>query len=152
VSGFTFKLESVRALREQAEQQAREELARTLARKAERDAALNAAEERLQAARAASGLSEGATTSAHDLRSLQAYLERRERERLAALNDARAQEEEVDVSRSRLQAAARDHAVLERLKQRLADEHRRAQARAEEAALGEIGLNAHRRASAGGTA
>lgn len=152
MSEFAFKLESVRALREQVEQQAREELARTLARKAEREQALAAAEERLRDARAASQLAEGATTTAHDLRALQAYLERRERERLAALSDVRAREQEVGASRSRLQQAALEHAVLERLKQRLADEHRRAQARAEEAALGEIGLNSHRRASVEGGA
>jgi flagellar FliJ protein len=147
VTGFTFKLESLRALREQAEQQAREELARELARKAERDAELDAAEERLRDARAAGQLEAGRTTSAHDLISFQAYVERRERERLAALEGARAQEEEVGVSRQRLEVAARDHALLERLKQRRAAEHRRAEARAEDAALGEIAINSHRRAS-----
>jgi len=147
VTGFTFKLESLRALREQTEQLAKEELARELARKAERDAELDAAEERLRDARAAGQIPAGTTVTGGDLVSVQAYVERRERERLAALDDLRAQEEEVGVSRKRLEAAARDRAVLERLKQRQGEEHRRAEAKAEEATLGEIAINTHRRAN-----
>ena len=147
MTGFSFKLESLRALREQAEQLAKEELARELARQAQRDAELDAAEERLRDARAAGQLAAGTTVTGLDLVSLQAYVERRERERLAALDDARAQEQEVGVSRKRFEAAARDRAVLERLKQRRADEHRRAEAKAEEATLGEIAINRHRRAA-----
>jgi len=146
VTGFTFKLESLRALREQTEQLAKEELARELARKAERDAELDAAEARLRDARAAGQIPTGTTVTGLDLMSVQAYVERRERERQAALNHVRAQEQEVGVSRQRLEAAARDRALLERLKQRRGEEHRRTEAKAEELTLGEIALNSHRRA------
>lgn len=144
---FNFKLESLRALREQSEQQAKEELARELARKAERQAELDAAEGRLAAARTAGQLAEGSTVSAHELVSTQAFLERRERERHAAQAGVSAQEAEVGASRERLQTAARDRTVLERLKQRRAEEHRREAARAEEKALDEIAITSHRRAA-----
>jgi flagellar FliJ protein len=144
---FTFKLESLRALREQNEQQAKEELARELGRKAEREAELSAAEDRLRAARVAGQLAEGSTVIAHDLVSSQAFRERRERERLAAQAGVSAQEAEVGASRERLERAARDRALLERLKQRRADEHRREAAKAEEATLSEIAITSHRRAT-----
>jgi flagellar FliJ protein len=149
---FSFKLESLRSLREQAERQAREELARELTRKEQHDAALSDAEERLRSAQNASPLNQGATVEAHQLVSLQAYVERRKRERASALADASAQATEVQESRQRLELAARERRVLERLKERQELEHRREAARIEEAELGELGLTAHRRASGGSAA
>lgn len=138
-------MESVRALREQAESQAKEELARELARKAERDAELVEAEERLRAARDAGALVEGSSVTASELVSLQAYVERRHQEREQAQAGASAQEAEVGQSRVRLEQAARDRALLERLKERGHEKHVRAAAKAEGAALDEIAITAHRR-------
>jgi flagellar FliJ protein len=146
MSRFRFRLESVRALREQAESQAKEEFARELALKAERDAELSAAEERLRAARDAGALVEGSSVTASELVSLHAFVERRHREVERAQAGVSAQEAEVGHSRARLEQAARDRALLERLKQRRHERHVRATAKAEEAALGEVALSAHRRA------
>jgi flagellar FliJ protein len=143
---FEFRLESLRALREQAEQRAREELARELARKAEHEAALIAAEERLRVARGSGPLAAGTALAAHELVSFQAYVERRERERLAAVERVSLQEREVGARRRELEHAARERELLERLKSRRAVEHAREVARVEESALGELGLAAHRRA------
>jgi flagellar FliJ protein len=143
---FTFKLESVRALREQAESQAREELARELARKADRDADLSAAQERFDTARRSDRLTEGSSTSAHELISLEAYVQRRKLEREQARAGLSAQEVEVGESRTRLEHAARDRAMLERLKERRQSEHRIATGRIEDAVLSEIALSIHRRA------
>jgi flagellar protein FliJ len=143
---FTFKLESVRALREQAESQAREELARELARKAERNADLAAAQERFDAARGSDRLTEGSSVAAHELVSLEAFVARRKLEREQARAGVSAQEVEVGESRTRLEAAARDRAMLERLKERRHAEHRIVTGRIEDAALSEIALSIHRRA------
>lgn len=137
----------MRALREQAESQAKEELARELARKAERDAKLLEAEQRLQAARDAGALVEGSSVTASELVSLRAYVERRHREHAQAQEDVSVQEAEVGQSRARLEQAARDRALLERLKERRHEKHVWAAAKAEDATLGEIAITAHRRAA-----
>lgn len=149
---FQFRLESLRALREQAEHYAKEELARELARKAECEAALSAARARLAQARGAGQLDIGSAVPAHELVSLQAYVERRERERRAAEARVQAQELEVGESKQRLTDAARDRELLERLKERRAGEHRETAARAEETTLAEIALTTHRRSRGGGAA
>jgi flagellar FliJ protein len=146
MSRFTFRLESLRALREQAEQEAREELARELTRHAAHEAALSDAEERLRSAQVEGQLEVGATVAAHQLVSLQAYVERRAVERQAAKDRVAEQAAEVGARRRQLELAARERAVLERLKERREFEHRRAAARIEEAVLAEIALTAHRRA------
>jgi len=152
VTRFTFRLESVRTLREQAEKQAKEELARELARKAERDAALSEAEERLQAAREAGALPVGSSLPAHELVSMQAFVERRERERLVAQADVSAADRDVGERQVQLEEAARERELLERLKKRKRAEHDQSVSRAEDAALGEMALAAHRRTNGNGDA
>jgi flagellar protein FliJ len=142
---FTFRLEPVRALREQAERQAQEALARELRRQRDRETELDAATRRVDDARGTGELQPGSEVTGHDLRSFQAYMERVERERDAAANGVAAQAHEVDAGRSRLAHAAREHKALVRLKDRQRSKHDRAVARAETAALDEIAISRHLR-------
>jgi flagellar FliJ protein len=145
---FTFKLERVRALRERKEELAKEELAASLALRLRGEAMLQAAAESVEHARGAQRAAAGAAMTAADLQAAQAYLERTEREReFASLNLDR-QDAEVDMRRSVLQDAARDREVLERLKERRRDEHRREADRREGALLDEMAITMHRRGQA----
>jgi len=137
---FTFKLESVRALREQVEKQAQEALAHELAADAARRAELERAGARLDEATRA-GTPE--TVSGPDLAARQAFVERLERERLDAHASVARQEREVALRRLGLERAAREREALERLKRRRLAAHRLVSARAEEATLSEIGLQRH---------
>lgn len=147
---FTFKLESVRALREQVEREAQEALARELATDAQRRAELARAGERLTAA--TTGAIAGDAASGADLAARQAFIERLERERLAARATVAGQEREVALRRLGLEQAAREREALERLKRRRLAAHRVVTARAEEAALSEIALQTHGRSALGGAA
>lgn len=140
---FTFRLEPIRALREQAERQAQEALARELRRQRDRETELDAATRRVDDARGTGELAPGAEVSGHDLRAFQAYMERVERERDAAAHGVRAQAVEVDAGRSRLARASIEHETLVRLKARKRTEHLKAVARAETAHLDEVAIARH---------
>jgi flagellar export protein FliJ len=144
---FTFNLEPVRALREQAEEHAKHELAHQLGLQAARVEELSQASSRLAAARASGALVAGATVSGHDLEARRLFVERVEREQRAARARLEAQEGLVEHGRLRLAQAARERQVLERLREQRLGEHTRALARSEQATLGEIALAAHRRRS-----
>jgi flagellar export protein FliJ len=146
---FTFKLEPIRALREQAERQAQEALARELRRQRDRETELDAATRRVDNARGTGELRPGTEITGHDLRAFQAYMERVERERDVAANGVAAQAVEVDAGRSRLARAAIEHETLVRLKARRRSEHNRAVARAQTAALDEVAITRHRRLQRG---
>lgn len=142
---FRFKLESVRALREQEERRAQEELARELALAAARHAAAAAADDRVVEARDALAACGGTSLTPQELVARQAFLERRERERLEARYAVDAQERQVEAQRGSLERAAQDREVLERVKRRAQDAHAVGEAKAAEEMLGEIALAAHRR-------
>jgi flagellar protein FliJ len=144
---FTFKLEPIRALREQAERQAQEALARELRRQRARETELDAATRRVDDARDTGDMAPGTEVTGHDLRTFQAYMERVERERTAAAHGVAAQAREVDAGRSRLARAAVEHETLVRLKARRQTEHNRATARAQTAALDEVAIARHLRLS-----
>jgi flagellar FliJ protein len=146
---FTFKLEPIRALREQAERQAQEALARELRRQRDRETELDAATRRVDDARGTGELRPGAEVTGHDLRAFQVYMERVERERDAAANGVAAQAVQVDAGRSRLARASIEHETLVRLKARRRSEHDRAVARAQTAALDELAIARHRRLQRG---
>jgi len=147
---FTFKLESVRALREQVERQAQEALARELATDAQLRAALAEAGERLAAATRGEGQGDREVATGADLAARQAFIERLERERLAVRASVADQERAVAARRLGLERAAREREALERLKRRQHAAHEVVAARAEEAALSEVALQSHRRAALGG--
>lgn len=145
---FTFKLEPIRSLREQAQRQAQQDLAHQLAERERRAVELSNADRRVGDALSAVTSRPGTAASGRDLIAGQAFVERVERERSAASAGLAAQESRVSAERRRLELAARDREVLERLKQRRLVAHRNETARAEQAALGEIALTAHRRRAA----
>jgi flagellar FliJ protein len=140
---FTFRLEPIRALREQAERQAQEALARELRRQRDRETELDAATRRVDDARGTGDLRPGTEVSGHDLRAFQAYMERVERERDVAAHGVAAQALEVDAGRSQLARAALEHEALVRLKARQRSQHDRAVARAQTAALDELAIARH---------
>jgi flagellar protein FliJ len=142
---FRFQLESVRTLREQSQKQAEQELARELALREQRAAELTAAEQRVESARDSVSARPGELVDGGDLAARQAYVERTERERSGARAVLAQQDGQVALGRKRLEAAARDREILERLKERRRVEHAREVARSEEATLSEIAIVAHQR-------
>jgi flagellar FliJ protein len=142
---FTFNLEPVRALREQAEQQAQEQLATELALQARRESALREASRRAAAARTARAPKHGATVTGHELQARDAFVARTEREHERARHELAASEQQVASSRGRVVEAGREREVLERLKRRRASEHAREVARQEEQTLSEVALTTHLR-------
>jgi flagellar FliJ protein len=145
---FTFKLERVRALREQHEERAKEELAASLAHRLKGEAMLTAASESVETARRTQRETAAGAVSGQDLQAAQAYLERVERQRESASIALYRSDAEVEARRNLLQTAAREREVLERLKQRKREEHKREADRVEGAALDEMALGIHRRARA----
>ncbi len=144
---FTFKLERVRALRERKEELAKEELAASLALRLRGEAMLHAAYENVEEARRLQRSAAQHSMTAAELQAAQAYLERTEREREIASLDLDRRDAEVDARRSALQNAAREREVLERLKERRRDEHRREADRRAGALLDEMAITMHRRRS-----
>jgi len=142
---FTFKLERVRALRERKEELAKEELAASLALRLRGEAMLHAAYENVEEARKLQRSAALSSMTASELQAAQAYLERTEREREIASLDLHRRDAEVDARRTALQNAAREREVLERLKERRRDEHRREADRRAGALLDEMAITMHRR-------
>lgn len=136
---FRFRLERIRVLRERREDEAKLQLASAMARRQECEQEVTVAADRVAKARVAQ-LSSGASTAA-DLISRQAYLERVEDVHRSTLTDLHDHEEAVAGRRTDLTEAARDRQALERLKaHRLAD-HKREAARLDAVALDEIAIN-----------
>ena len=147
MSRFTFRLEQVRALREQAERQANEALARQLAVVARHESALADVHAATDAARAKSAVPPGETVGPHELVARQAYVERLERGRDTAALRLAQEEREAEARRALLGAAARDHQALERARTRAEEAHRVAEAKAADEELGEVALATFRRAT-----
>jgi flagellar FliJ protein len=141
---FQFRLERVRELREHAEDQAREELASSMAVRLKGEAMLRAATEDMGAAQDARRTASGDLSGA-ELLALQAYLERTERQRESAALELDRRQAEVDARRQALAVRSQERQVLERLKDRRRDDHKREMERHEGALLDEMAINAHRR-------
>ena len=146
---FTFKLERVRALREQREELAKEELAASLAMRLKGEAMLEAASQHVELARRTHRDAADDSATARELQAAQAYLERTERDRESASLALDRTDAEVEARRTLLQRAARDREVLERLKERKRAEHRREADRREGAVLDEMAIGIHRRKRGG---
>jgi flagellar FliJ protein len=143
---FTFRLERVKSLREQAEGQAREALAQELALRVRGEALLRAASHAAAGARD-SGLgtvTRGGATGA-DLIAAQQWIEQAERRRREAALDLDRQEAEVQAQRAKLAFASREREVITRLESRQRAEHERESARLEQIDLDEMALAVHRR-------
>jgi flagellar FliJ protein len=145
---FQFRLERVRELREHAEDQAREELASSMAVRLKGEAMLRAAADDVDAAQDARRRTATADLSGAELLALQAYLERTERQRESAALELDRREAEVDARRQALTVRSQERQVLERLKDRRRDDHKREMERREGALLDEMALVAHRRMGA----
>jgi len=145
---FQFRLERVRELREHAEDQAREELASSMAVRMKGEAMLRAAAQDVDAAQDARRRTAAADLSGAELLALQAYLERTERQRESASLELDRREAEVDARRQALAVRSQERQVLERLKDRRRDDHKREMERREGALLDEMAINAHRRMEA----
>jgi len=147
---FRFQLESVRALSEHAEASARLALAGELAHGLARGEELDEATALLEDARHALPLADGEVVNAWDLLATDAYLQRRETHRAAAVEALILQERKIEAQRAVLVEAARRRQTLERLKLRRQSAHRAEQERAELAYLNEVSVLLHdRRARAG---
>ena len=145
MSRFTFRLEQVRALREQAERQAKEALARQLAVVARHESTLAGVRLAVNTARVAAAPAPGQPVMPHDLQARQAYVERLERERQAAELRLAQEQREAEGRRSVLDGAARDREALERARSRAEAAHRLGEARVADEELGEVALGTFRR-------
>jgi flagellar protein FliJ len=147
-SPFKFRLERVRSLRERAEERAKEELAAGLAHRHRGEVLLDQATRVAGEARSAVHNAALAGTTAGDLLAAQLWAERAEQQRQSAELDLGRRDAEVDARRVVLARAARDHEVIQRLKDRRQAEHDRAVAAVEQNTLDEVALAVHRRGSA----
>jgi flagellar protein FliJ len=145
---FNFRLERVRALRERFEDQAREDLAASLSVRLKGEAMLRAASESYSRAQDTRRQTAALEMSGQDLLATQAYIERTSRLREAAELELDRRDAEVDARRSALLEAARERQVLERLKERRRQDHRRESERAEAGLLDEMAITTHRRLEA----
>ena len=143
---FTFRLERVKSLREQAEGQAREALAHELALRVRGEALLRQAAHAASAARLTSRelVSRHGATGA-DMIAAQHFVERADRTRREAALDLDRQDAEVLAQRANLAVASREREVISRLEARQRSEHQREAARVEQIALDEMALTVHRR-------
>jgi flagellar export protein FliJ len=142
---FEFRLEKLHSLREREEEHAREELASTLALQVRGEAMLRAAAETVRAARSAKLEATSTPHTGHDLRAMQAWLERTEQERRRAAIELARRENDIEERRAALVQAQQSRKVLDNLRARRLAEHGRLVARSETAQLDELGLAAHRR-------
>ena len=152
MSRFSFRLEQVRALREQAERQAKEALARQLAVVARHESTLAHVRHAAATARVAAAPALGQPVLPHDLRARQAYVERLERDRLAAELRLAQEEREAEARRVALDEIARDREALDRARVRAVEAHRVTEARTADDEMGEVALATFRRANAAGGA
>ncbi len=147
---FRFRLERVRALRERREDLAREELSKAVSRLRGSHERLQAVEERLERVRAeqrrASGPASG--VDIQELRTRQAIVEQVEAQRVGGARELAQREADVAERSDELGIAAREHRMLERLKERQHAEHDRETRRQEGIVLDEIAIDRFRRSAA----
>jgi flagellar protein FliJ len=153
-ASFRFRLERVRALRQRKESLARQELARAVSRLTGSEDRLRQVEEHLELAhthqRLAIGVggTGGGTISAADLLARQAFVEHVEAQRTMGIRELERHEADVADRDTQLGRAAREHEILERLKERQRTEHAREAGRREGERLDEIALERFRRSAA----
>jgi flagellar export protein FliJ len=141
---FRFRLETVRRLRDHAEQRARDGLARELRAHAALEGHVAERQTAVVSARVRSRDADPRVWA-----SWQAYIERREREREAAAAELEDQETRVEAQRGALSQAAREHRVITRLESKHRERHVQEQMRRQEAELGDIAFHRDRAAQAG---
>lgn len=146
---FRFRLERVRAVRERKEKLAQRELAGAISRRSVTEAELHSAELQLEQVhgeqRAAAGTR---SMSAVELQAHQIFLERIEAQRSMHALELQQREREVSAREVELTAAASDHEMLNRLRDRQRGEHDRDVALRERNVLDEIATIRVRRSPA----
>jgi flagellar export protein FliJ len=149
-SGFRFRLERVRAVRERKEKLAQRELADAISRRSSTVADLRTADADVEHARAEqrSVSAERGAVSATDLLARQAFLERVEAQRRLRTSELQQREAEVAQRDAELASAASEHEMLNRLSERRRGEHDREAARRELIDLDEIAVTRFRRSPA----
>jgi flagellar protein FliJ len=147
---FRFRLERIRALRERREDLAKQKLARAVSRLSSSQERLDAVDARLERARAYQRLAAGETTtvSAGELLAQQALVEHVEAQRTVGVDELEHHEAEVADRDAELGHAAREHQMLERLKERRRNEHERETMRRENNLLDELAMDRSRRSVA----
>lgn len=147
--GFRFRLERVRALRERREEMAQQDLAEAMSRLSDSQRRLRDVDDRLaEAHQGQRGAGAQGALSAEDLIASQAFVERVEQQRRHGVREMRRSASEVADRGAALRAAAKEHQMLERLKERHRDAHVRETARREGELLDEIALDRFRRSVA----
>jgi flagellar FliJ protein len=141
---FAFSLERVREVRAHEEDVAREAFAASLSLRARGVAMLADAQERAAAARE-QAMAEDGPRSGADLIAAQAWMERVERSREHAAQELDRHSAEVEARRAALTSAGQRRQVLDRLKERKREAHRRESARREAIVLDEIAQTGHAR-------
>jgi flagellar protein FliJ len=143
---FRFGLERVREIRAHDEEQAKEQFAASLSQRVRGEALLRAAEDQLRHAQrpvvptSFDGAVTGTSLVAH-----QAWVERLQRTRDDAAVRLQGLQVELERSRESLTDASRRREVLDQLKSRHREQHRRVCEQRESAALDEMALNVHAR-------
>jgi flagellar FliJ protein len=149
-SSFRFRLERVRALRERREDLARQELAKAISRLAGSREELQALEARLECIRTEQRVATSAasTVDVQELRARQAIVEHIEAQRAGGARELAQREADVAERDSEFGLAAREHRMLERLKERQHAEHDRESRRQEGLVLDEVAIDRFRRSAA----
>lgn len=147
---FRFRLERVRALRERKEDLARQQLASALTRLSGSRDRLQTLDVDLERARIEqrNATAVSGSVNAAELAARQAFVERVEAQRRAGAHELSRHEAEVANRGVELGDAAREHEMLERLKERHRGEHHRDVERRESNALDEIAIDGFRRSAA----
>jgi flagellar export protein FliJ len=149
---FRFRLERIRALRERSEDLARQELAKAVARLSgsrDRLGEVDADLERVRAHQRQSLAPDGsATVSAGELLANQVFAEHVETQRALGIRELERHTAEAADRDTELEHAAREHQMLERLKERRRIEHEREAERRESNLLDEIAMDRSRRSAA----
>jgi flagellar FliJ protein len=147
---FRFRLERIRALRQRKEDLAQHELARALSARADSEDRLRRVEENLAQALTHQRLAAdpAGAVNAADLLARQAFLEHVEAQRTMGMRELERHDADVADRGAQLGRAAREHEILERLKERQRTEHQHQAGRREGEHLDEIALGRFRRSAA----
>lgn len=148
-SPFPFRLERIRALRERREDLARQELAQAISRLSDSQDRLRAVDADLERVHAEQRQAcASPTLAAEELRARQAFAEYVEAKRQARMQDLVRHEADVAECGDELGNAAREHQMLERLKERQRAEYDREASRREAILLDEIATSRFRGSAA----
>jgi flagellar FliJ protein len=149
---FRFRLERIRALRQRKEDLARVELAHAISERTGSQDRLRRVEEHLEQAlthqRLAAGGGHTTTVNAAELLARQAFVEHVEAQRTMGMRELERHEADVAARDTQLGLAAREHEILERLKDRRRAEYEREVGHRESEQLDEIALERFRRSAA----